>query len=118
MLPFVASLALAFLLVGCGPCGGPGTELLRGLPYFVLTVFAAILCVFGYFVVRDAFRFGRMGMSWLVAAIGSGIFSGAGYFFAGLVGTAAGAPFLIAFGLGRYRRRHTSKNESKNEDAA
>ncbi len=110
-LRFAALLASPLLLTGCGPCGA-GAELLNGVPYFVLSVLAAILCVFGYYVVRDGFRFGRMGISWFVAAIALAIFSGAGYFFGGPTGILAGAPFLVAFSFGKYRRKYANKRGS------
>ena len=109
-------LSIAFLTAGCGPCV-VGSELLDGLPYLFVLGLGAVLCVFGYYVIRDGFRFGCTGMPWAVAVIGSAIFSGAGFFFVGKVGTAAGAPFLVAFSLGRHRRRRETK-ESRHTDAA
>jgi len=105
---FIALLTIVFLTAGCGPCA-VGAELLDWVAYLFVLGLGALLCVFGFYVVRDGFRFGRSGMPWAVAAIGSAVFSGAGFFFVGTVGTAAGAPFLVAFSLGRYRRRHETK---------
>jgi hypothetical protein len=106
----IALLAVSLLLTGCGPCG-VGGELLDG-PFLFMAGLATILGIFGYYVVRDGFRFGRDGMSWFIGAIGSGIFSGAGFFFAGRIGVVAGVPFLVAFGVGRYRRRCGNQNPS------
>ena len=93
-------LAVVFLTAGCGPCS-VGAESLDALPTCSFWASERFCAIFGYYIVRDGFRFGTTGMPWAVAAIGSAVFLGAGLLFAGPAGTAAGAPFLLAFGLGK-----------------
>ena len=68
----------------------------------------------GYFSIRDAYRFGRKGMSWWIGGITLAIFSGLGCWAAGVVGTLAGTPMLVAFGIGKLGQgRHARDNHTR-----
>lgn len=96
----------------CAPLGFE--EATWGIGLLVVIGIYAVIALVGYFLARDFYRFGRRGFSWLFAVVASGIFSGGGYYLAGPIGSVVvGAPFLVAFGLGR--RRGQSSPQSTNE---
>lgn len=95
-------------------CAPPGfDEFTLGIGLLSVIGLLAIVGTAGYFCVRDAYRFGRKGMSWLVGLLAPAVFSGIGYFLAGAVGTLAGAPLLMAFGLGRRKAVHGSAQQDE-----
>ena len=76
----------------------------------------AVIALVSYFLVRDFYRFGRSGYSWLFAVVVSGIISGGGYYLAGPIGSVVvGAPFLVAFGLGRRRGQNAPRDAVEHE---
>jgi hypothetical protein len=88
----------------CAPLGFDG--FLTGVSMVVVIGIFIVVGLISYFCFRDAYRFGRDGMSWLLGILTPAIFSCAGYFVAGPLGLVAGMPLLIAFGVGRYRARN------------
>jgi hypothetical protein len=68
----------------------------------VVVIFVGVSLV-GYFCIRDAYRFGRIGIPWFFGITLPAVFSVAGYWAAGLSGTVVGIPLLVAFALGRIR---------------
>jgi hypothetical protein len=102
---------MKFAPVSFAMCAPPGfDEFTAGIGMVVVIGILAVVGLVGYFCVRDAYRFGRSGMSWMVGLLTPAIFSGVGYFAAGPIGTIAGAPLLVAFGLGR-RSAHPDKKD-------
>src|SRR5436309_1986628 len=95
-------------LAMCAPLGFD--EARWGVVFFVVLGIYVVIGLVGYFLVRDFFRFGRRGFPWLLAVIGSCIFSAGGYLLVGPVGTIVGAPFLVAFGIGRCRGQSSSES--------
>lgn len=98
----------------CAPVGFE--EAIWGIGLLVVIGIYAVIALVGYFLVRDFYRLGRRGFSWLFAVIVSGILSGVGYYLAGSVGSVVvGAPFLVAFGLGRRGGQSSSQNTDEHE---
>jgi hypothetical protein len=54
-------------------------------------------------------------MSWLGGLIAPAVFSGIGYYAAGLAGVIVGTPLIVAFGLGRRGADRDSKKTDKCE---
>ena len=83
----------------CAPQGLDG--FIDGLGLTAVLGAFALLGLLCYFSIRDAYRFGRKGLSWFAGLVSSAILAGIGFCAAGPVGTVAGAPMLLAFGIGK-----------------
>ena len=83
---------------------------IKGAGVATLFLIGAFLLVFVYWMLRDMFRFGRQKFPWWVGAVAGTLFGAAGFWAAGPAGVSAGAPFLIAFGLGRWKAGRKEKN--------
>ena len=75
--------------------------LLKTGGWVFLAILAAVCVVALYWMLRDSFRFGSNNFPWFVGFMIGIVFGAVGFLAADLPGTAIGAPFLVAFVLGK-----------------